>query len=65
MNLKNNTVDTSKHCRLIRQAQKIDNKNADNYLIAGSIYMLVNDGSNAIRNYNQAQFADPTSSTQI
>ena len=61
--IKDNDVDTSKALPLIRQALKIDSKNADNYLIAGDIYMLVNDGSNAIRNYNQAQFADPTSST--
>lgn len=61
--IKDNDVDTSKALPLIRQALTIDSKNADNYLIAGDIYMLVNDGSNAIRNYNQAQFADPTSST--
>ncbi len=60
---KDNTVDTSKALPLIRQALKIDNKNADNYLIAGDIYMLVNDGSNAIKNYNQAQFANPNSPT--
>ncbi|NMC37848.1 MAG: tetratricopeptide repeat protein [Bacteroidales bacterium] len=61
--IKDNSVDTSKALPLIRQALKIDSKNDDNYLIAGDIYMLVNDGSNAIRNYNQAQFADPKSST--
>lgn len=61
--IKDNTVDTSKALPLIRQALTIDNKNADNYLIAGDIYMLVNDGSNAIKNYNQAQFADPKSPT--
>ncbi len=61
--IKENTVDTSKALPLIRQALSIDNKNRDNYLIAGDIYMLVNDGSNAIKNYNQAQFADPNSPT--
>ncbi len=61
--IKDNSVDTAKALPFIRQALRIDNKNADIYLIAGDIYMLVNDGSNAIRNYNQAQFADPTSST--
>lgn len=61
--IKDNTVDTAKALPLIRQALIIDNKNADNYLIAGDIYMLVNDGSNAIKNYNQAQFADPKSPT--
>ena len=57
------TVDTSLALPLIRQAVMIDSKNADIYLIAGDLYMMVNDGSNAIRNYNLAQFADPTSST--
>ena len=42
---------------------KIDNKNKDVYLIAGDIYILVNDGSKAISFYNQAQFADPKSPT--
>ncbi len=32
-------------------------------LIAGDIYILVNDGSKAISFYNQAQFADPKSPT--
>jgi tetratricopeptide (TPR) repeat protein len=59
----NGTVDTSKALPLIREAVKIDPKDADIYLIAGDIYMMVNDGSNAIRNYNLAQFADPTSPT--
>jgi len=59
----NGTVDTSKALPLIREAIMIDNKNPDIYLIAGDIYMLVNDGSNAIKNYNLAQFADPNSPT--
>ncbi len=41
----------------------IDNNNRDVYLIAGDIYILVNDGSKAIYFYNQAQFADPQSPT--
>ena len=41
----------------------IDNKNADIFLIAGDIYILANDGSNAIKNYNLAQFANPDSPT--
>jgi tetratricopeptide (TPR) repeat protein len=56
-------VDTSASLPLIREAIKIDNKNKDIYLIAGDIYMLVNDGSSAIKNYNLAQFADPQSPT--
>ncbi len=61
--IKEGKVDTAVALPLIRQALKIDNKNRDVYLIAGDIYMLVNDGSKAIMNYNQAQFADPTSPT--
>jgi tetratricopeptide (TPR) repeat protein len=56
-------VDTSVALPLIREAIKIDNKNRDVYLIAGDIYILVNDGSKAIAFYNQAQFADPQSPT--
>lgn len=61
--IKDGAVDTAVALPLIREAIKIDNKNADIYLIAGDIYMLVNDGSNAIKNYNLAQFADPKSPT--
>ncbi len=60
---KDGMVDTSLALPLIRQAVRIDPKSADIFLIAGDLYMLVNDGSDAIRNYNLAQFADPTSST--
>lgn len=60
---KDGMVDTSLALPLIRQAITIDNKNAEIYLIAGDLYMMVNDGSNAIRNYNLAQFADPQSPT--
>ena len=56
-------VDTSKALPLIREAIKINNKDKDIFLIAGDIYMLVNDGSTAIKNYNLAQFADPKSPT--
>ena len=54
-------VDTSLALPLIRQALKIDSKNYEIYLIAGDLYMMVNDGSNAIKNYNLAQFANPQS----
>ncbi len=57
------TVDTSKALPLIREALRIDYKNKDIYLIAGDIYNLVLDGSNAIKNYNLAQDYDPTSPT--
>jgi len=56
-------VDTALALPFIREAIKIDNKNSDIYLIAGDIYILVNDGSKAISFYNQAQFADPKSPT--
>lgn len=58
-----NTVDTSKALPLIRQAVTIDPKNASIFIIAGDIYILATDGSNAIKNYNLAQFADPKSPT--
>jgi tetratricopeptide (TPR) repeat protein len=57
------SVDTSLALPLIRQAVKIDSKNAEIFLITGDLYMMANDGSNAIRNYNLAQFADPQSPT--
>jgi len=56
-------VDTSLALPLIREAIKIDNKNRDVYLIAGDIYITINDGSKAISYYKLAQFADPQSPT--
>jgi len=62
--IKDDAVDTAKAMPLIREAIKIDNKNRDVYLIAGDIFIIgLNDGSKAIANYNQAQFADPKSPT--
>jgi len=61
--IKDNKVDTSLALPLIREAIKIDSKNEDVYLIAGDIYILVNDGSKAIASYKLAEFADPTSPT--
>ncbi len=61
--IKDDKVDTSLALPLIREAIKIDNNNKDVFLIAGDIYILVNDGSKAISYYNQAQFADPKSPT--
>ena len=60
---KDGEVDTTLALPLVRQAITIDPKNPEIYLIAGDIYMMVNDGSDAIKNYNLAQFADPTSPT--
>jgi tetratricopeptide (TPR) repeat protein len=61
--IKDGDVDTSKALPLIREAIKIDKKNADVYLIAGDIWILKNDGSKSIAMYNQADFADPQSPT--
>jgi tetratricopeptide (TPR) repeat protein len=61
--IKQAEVDTSLALPLVREAIRIDNKNEDVYLVAGDIYILVNDGSKAISFYNQAQFADPNSPT--
>src|SRR3989339_1282536 len=61
--IKEDKVDTSQALPLIREAIKIDNKNRDVYLIAGDIYILMNDGSRAISYYNLAQMADPQSPT--
>jgi tetratricopeptide (TPR) repeat protein len=48
-------VDTSKALPFIRHAVSIDPRNSEMYIIAGDIYILVNDGSKAIKNYNLAQ----------
>ncbi len=61
--IKDDKVDTSLALPLIREAIKINSNNRDVNLIAGDIYILVNDGSKAIYYYNQAQFADPKSPT--
>jgi tetratricopeptide (TPR) repeat protein len=61
--INDNEVDTTLALPLIREAIKIDNKNRDVYLIAGDIYLILNDGSKAIMYYNQAQYADPQSPT--
>jgi tetratricopeptide (TPR) repeat protein len=61
--IKDRKVDTAVALPLVREAIKIAPNNPEIYLIAGDIYILANDGSNAIKNYNLAQFADPTSPT--
>jgi tetratricopeptide (TPR) repeat protein len=61
--IKDGEVDTAAALPLIRQAISIDTKNLEVYLIAGDIYNLANDGTNAIKNYNMAQYADPKSPT--
>jgi tetratricopeptide (TPR) repeat protein len=61
-------VDTAKALPFIREALKIDSRNSEVYIIAGDIYILVNDGSKAIKNYNLAQDWDlksPTANMKI
>lgn len=53
-----NKVDTSLALPRIREALTIDDKNGEIYIIAGDIYILVNNGSLAIKNYNRAQDCD-------
>ena len=57
------SVDTSLALPLLREAVMIDKTNPDIYIIMGDVYILVNDGSNSIRNYKQAQYYDPGSPT--
>jgi tetratricopeptide (TPR) repeat protein len=56
-------VDTAKALPYIREALIIDQTNSEIYIITGDIYILVNNGSLAIKNYNRAQDLDPTSPT--
>ena len=61
-------VDTSKALPFIREALTIDPRNSEVYIITGDIYILVNDGSKAIKNYNLAQDWDlqsPTANMKI
>ncbi len=51
-------VDTALALPSIREALTIDPTNGDIYIIAGDIYLLVNNGSLAIKNYNKAQDLD-------
>ncbi|NMC41640.1 MAG: tetratricopeptide repeat protein, partial [Bacteroidales bacterium] len=61
--IREKSVDTASSMPLIREAIKIDPKNPEIYLIAGDIYIAANDGSNAIKNYNMAQYYNPNSPT--
>jgi tetratricopeptide (TPR) repeat protein len=46
----------------LRQAEKLNPKDINIYLVEGDAYFyLLNDGSNAIKNYNQASKIDPKS----
>jgi len=56
-------VDTSLAMPYIREALTIDQMNSEIYIITGDLYVLVNNGSLAVKNYNRAQDLDPTSPT--
>jgi tetratricopeptide (TPR) repeat protein len=58
-----NKVDTALALPLMREAINIDAKSRDIYLVAGDIFNIKNDGSNAIKYYNLAQEYDPKSPT--
>lgn len=51
-------VDTTLAMPDMREAINIDPQNGEIYIIAGDLYLLVNNGSLAIRNYNKAQEID-------
>lgn len=51
-------VDTTLALPLVREAVTINPKDSRIYIIAGDIYLLVNNGSLAIKNYNYAQDQD-------
>ncbi|MBP1638547.1 MAG: hypothetical protein H6Q17_130 [Bacteroidetes bacterium] len=56
------TNDTAAIFSALRQAEKLNPKDINIYLVQGDAYIyLLNDGSNAIKNYNQASRIDPKS----
>ncbi len=57
-----NAHDTGTVFTLLRNAEKLDNKYPELYIVKGDVYFyLLNDGSKAISNYNMAQSLDPKS----
>ncbi len=55
--------DTAQILTYLREAEKINSKDVDIYLVRGDAYIyLLNDGSNAIANYNIAQSLNTNSS---
>ena len=54
-------VDTTLAMPYLREALTIDETNGAIFIIAGDIYLLVNNGSLAIKNYNKAQDLDAKS----
>jgi predicted Zn-dependent protease len=60
--LKAHINDSAKIFSLLRTAEQLDDKNFDLFIVKGDAYMqLLNDGSTAIENYNQAQNINPRS----
>jgi tetratricopeptide (TPR) repeat protein len=60
--LKPRVKDTANVFSLLRNAEQLDNKNFDLYIVRGDAYLqLLNDGSTAITNYYQAQNLNPRS----
>jgi len=57
-----NIQDTAQIFALLRNAEKLDDHNYELYIVKGDTYIyLLNDGSNAITNYNIAQSLNPNS----
>lgn len=55
--------DTAQIFTYLREAEKVNSKDVDIYLVRGDAYInLLNDGSNAIANYNIVQSLNPNSS---
>ena len=50
--IRGKTVDTSRALPFLREAVSIDKTNPDIYIILGDVYILVNDGTKSIYNYN-------------
>lgn len=60
--IKAGIMDTAQVLSWLRNAEKLDNKNYDLYIVKGDAYIfLLNDGSKAISNYNMAQYFNPRS----
>ncbi|MDP4281682.1 MAG: tetratricopeptide repeat protein [Bacteroidota bacterium] len=60
--IKANSNDTATVFGLLRNAEKLDNKNYDMYIVKGDAYIyMLNDGSRAISSYNMAQSLNPKS----
>jgi tetratricopeptide (TPR) repeat protein len=60
--VQSNTNDTTAIFNAIRQAQKLDPKNFESYLVAGDTYIyMLNDGSKAVTSYHASSKLNPKS----